>query len=255
MKKKQSRWFRSRRIFRSILYCFGRSNASYFDPSIKHLGVYREHVSFTVHLCCWSQFWIHTYWLTVIYFFRYQFLGWAKKNSIDLFFLWTVPVYFTFDEFLAPFWSLYVFFDPIYYRNVNLLKWKSDWLIVSWGQYYFFYRYFKPVRYFFYFKIYWVEFWWALNTFIDALGEAREDYDGHYTIKAREKNFRYRMALSKHEKFGTPMPDEFSDKHKKSWVLINKEIFYPDKLHYYTNYRIKTKVLPNNHLKNKSWWV
>lgn len=252
---RRSKWFIFRIKVRSILYCFGRSNKSYYDPSIKYPVPSYQYFSITVFLCYWVQFWLMTYWLTVIYFFRYQFIDWAKKNSIDLFFLWTVPIYFVFDEFLAPFWSLYVFFDPIYYRNVNILKWHSDWLIISWGQHYFFYRYFKPVRYFFYLKIFWIEFWYALNYLIDGLGEMREDYDGHYTMKARKKWLRYDDAVRRNKKFGIPMPEEFLDKHKKSLVLFNKEIFYPDRLHYYTNYRFKRKFIYTHFLKSNNWWV
>jgi len=192
------------------------------------------------------------YWLTVIYFFRHQFLTFAKETAIEALFLWLSPINITIEILMEIFGGLYVWLDPIFYRNVNIVKWTSDWYVISWAQYYFFYRYFRTVRYFFYFKVYYVDFWWGLRELIDALGEAREDYEGHYTLKYRAKLRAIDIEKRRCKKKGIVYKPNTD--HERSKVFFNKEIFYPDKLHYYVNYKKKTHPYKKEHFKDSNWW-
>lgn len=225
---------------RSILYCLGRSNKSYYDTSIKHPGLCKEHFSWWVYQVYWYHFWFMVGWLTVMYFFKYQFKDFVKKTLIDLFFLWTVPIYFVIDV-LSPFWTLYAYFDPIFYRNVNVLKWNSDWYVVSWAQYNVFYRYLRPVRYFFYLKIFWWELFWFLKCILEGFLDIFDEEGGPREQMYYAQERAWEAEIRKAKKLGLPIP-QLSTAHIKSKVLFNKEVFYPSQLHYYFSWRNNYKL-------------
>lgn len=241
--------------FRSILYCLGRSNASYYDPSIIHPGVHAEHFSYLVYQVFYYHWWAHTYWLTVCYFFKHQFKAFLKKTAIEVIGLWSVPIWFVIDIFL-PFWTLYCYLDPIFYRSVNTIKWKNDWYVTSWAQYYVFYRYFKPVRYFFYLKIYWWEFFWFLKQLWEIWLDIFDEPGGPREIAMENAAREWDWAVERAIRLGKPIPQR-SKEHIKSKVIFNKKYYYPDKLDYYLNWRVNYKMFKFNmiHYKNKSPWL
>lgn len=239
---------------RSILYCFGRSNASYYDPSIKHLGVWTEHFSWIVYWAYRTQWLLMFRLLVILYFFRYKFKDSFKKTAREAFFLWTWPIFF-FIGLLSPFWSLFAYIEAAIYRNVNVIKWTNDWYIVGWFQYYIFYRYFRDVRYFFYLKVYYVELLYALKGTWKLIKHISEDEGGPMDMAEWRKNFDRERMEKRLRRQGLPIPvvKRYDIKHH---VFFNKEVFRLGKLHYYVRFRsmYKSIFFTSLDLKKISKW-
>lgn len=241
---------------RSILYCLGRSNASYFNPQIRHLGIRKEHFSWWVYWTYYYHWWFMTYLLTALYFCRHDSWAWLKDGAHETTRLYTYPLQVS-VEVLLLWWELIYILGKKIHKSINFVKWTSDWTIMSWFQFNL-YRYFTRIRFYFYLKVYWYEPVWFILTFIRTIDEELlQDPDNGPGAKRRAAEHSLwlsRVGTAKNKGLPAPQPDR---SHIKSAVIVNKQVFYTNRRDYYFNYRAKSKPLSfgNNSFKSKSKWI